>query len=373
MSGTAVNRNNILPKFLAEGRKHMDKSTLLYQFLRFALVTAGVCLFFRYLLPLLFPFLLAYVLIRLLYPVMNFLHDRLKLPRFLSHYGTLLAFLTGVTGILLVIIWKLISQLRLLFCNFPVYHQILSSVLSKQTERFCHCIDYYFNLENGTVLGFCEKQLQQLEESSGELLTTQAGKTLLNCVSGSFHFLAVIAIVIISMLILVKEIEPLHKTYRNSSFFQPVHFVLSRLKEGGLTYLKAEGIIIIINWIVCSFGLFLIHNPYFFLIGMGIAIFDAFPVLGSGMIFVPWSLYEFLNQHYYAASILITAYLITLFVREFLEAKLIGKGLGFNPFLMIASIFIGIKLFGVSGILLGPLALVLIQGIIKLDGQFPVS
>lgn len=349
----------------------MDKSTLLYQFLRFSLVTAGVYLFFRYLLPLIFPFFLAYVLIRLLYPVMNYFHNRLKLPRFLSHYGVLIAFLAGVVGILLVIMCKLISQLRLLFLNFPVYRQILGSTLCKQTERFCHCIDYYFNLENGTVLGFCEKQLQQFEKSSGELLTTHAGKTLLNCISGSFRFLALLAIVIISMLILVKEIEPLHRSYRNSSIFEPVHFILSRLKEGGLTYLKAEGIILIINWLICSFGLFLIHNPYFFLIGMGISIFDAFPVLGSGMIFVPWSLYEFFNQNYYPASILITAYLITLFVREFLEAKLIGKGLGFNPFLMITSIFIGIELFGISGILLGPLALVLIQGIIKLDSQFP--
>lgn len=351
----------------------MEKSSLLYQFLRFSLVTAGVCLFFRYLLPLIFPFLLAYMLIRLLYPVMNYFHDRLKFPRFLSHYGILFVFLTGIAGILLVIIWKLIAQLRLLFVNFPVYRQILSNTLSKQTERFCHCIDYYFNLENGTVLNFCEKQLQQFEKNSEELLTSQAGKTLLDCISGSFHFLAVLAIIIISMLILVKEIDPLHKAYRNSSVFQPVHFVLSRLKEGGLTYLKAEGIILIINWLVCSFGLFLIHNPYFFLIGMGIAIFDAFPVLGSGMIFVPWSLYEFLSHDYYPASILITAYLITLFIREFLEAKLIGKGLGFNPFLMIISIFIGIELFGVTGIFLGPLALVLIQGIIRLDNQYPVS
>lgn len=344
----------------------MDKSSLLYQFIRLLLVTAGVYLSFRFLLPIILPFLLAYILIRMLYPIMTYLHKQLKLPRFLSHYGTLLGFFALVVSILLTVIWKILTQLRLFFSNFPVYRQLLSAAFCEQTEHFCHCIDYYLSLENGTVRAFLEEQLSHFEQNGRELLTSQAGKTLINCISGSFHFFATLIILIISMLLLVKEIEPLHQAYRNSPFFSPVHSVLIRLKESGLTYLKAEGIILLINWIACSLGLFLIHNPYFFLLGMGIAIFDAFPVLGSGFIFVPWSLFQFFNQNYYPAAILISTYLITLFVREFLEAKLLGKGMGLNPFFMIAAIFIGIELFGVTGILLGPLAVILIQAIMAL-------
>lgn len=351
----------------------MDKSSLLYQFIRLLLVTAGVYLSFRYLLPIVYPFLLAYILIRLLYPVMRFLHKRWHLPRFLSDYGTLLVFFTSIFGTFLLIVWKLCAQLRLLFQNFPVYRQLLGDTLNQQSERICNCIDYYLNLENGTALNFCQKQILQFEESGTKLLTTQAGKTLLSCLSGSLHFLIMLVILIISMLILVREIEPLHEIYRKSTFFAPIHFILVRIKEGGLTYLKAEGIILIVNWLVCSLGLFLIHNPYFFLLGMGISIFDAFPVLGSGMIFIPWSLYELFNQNYYPAAILITVYLITLFIRELLEARLLGKGLGLSPFLMITAIFIGIELFGVAGILLGPLAVVLIQAILSLDKEFQLK
>ncbi|MBR1740444.1 MAG: AI-2E family transporter, partial [Lachnospiraceae bacterium] len=43
------------------------------------------------------------------------------------------------------------------------------------------------------------------------------------------------------------------------------------------------------------------------------------------------------------------------------EAKLLGKGMGINPFLMLLSIYVGIHLFGAAGILLGPLGTVLIQ------------
>jgi predicted PurR-regulated permease PerM len=254
-----------------------------------------------------------------------------------------------------------------------VYRQLLGASFYRQTQRICHCIDYYFNLDDGTVYNFCEKQLQNLESESTTLLTGKAGKTLMQCISGSLHFFMLLVIITISMIILVKELKPLHKSYQNSTFFPVVHRILVRLKESGLTYLKAEGIILLSNWLVCSLGLFLIHNPYFFLLGLGIAVFDAFPVLGSGLIFIPWGIYHFFDQNYYYAAILITTYLITLFTRELLEAKLIGRGLGLNPFIMTAAIFIGIELFGVCGIFLGPLAIVLIQAILSVTDASPAK
>jgi len=345
----------------------MNQSSLAFQFLRLLIVSLGVYLAFRFLLPLAFPFLLAYILMRTLYPIMCSLHKKWKLPRILSHYGTLFGFFAVVTSLFLFVGWKIITQLRLFFSNFPVYRQIIESTLYRQTTRICHCIDYYLCLENGTVYTFLEQRMTDFEQTSTKNLTTNAGKALVNCLSGSFQFFAVLVILIISMIILVKEMEPLHQKYRNSSFFVPIHSILVRLKESGLAYLKAEGTILIINWIACSLGLFCIHNPYFFVFGMGIAIFDAFPVLGSGFIFLPWGIYEFLNRKYYTAAILVTTYLITLFVREYLEAKLLGKGLGLSPFFMLAAIFIGIQLFGVSGIFLGPFAIVLIRAILSLE------
>lgn len=347
----------------------MTKSTVFHQFLYFLLITAGVYLAFRYLLPLIFPFLLAYILIRILYPIMEFLHQKWHFPFFLSHYGTLFTFFAAITSLILFIIWKLLAQLRLLFYNFPIYRQLLGNTLYSQTRRICHCVDYYFRLDDGTILAFLEKQLEGFETTGTKLLTSHAGKTLLSCIQGSIHFFTTLVILIISMLLLVKEINSLHNSYRNSPFFSPVHSVLLRIKKCGLTYLKAESTILLLNWGIYALALFLIQNPYFILLGIFIAIFDAFPVLGSGMIFVPWSILEFLHQDYYSAAILITAYLITTFMREFLEARFLGNGLGINPFLMISAIFIGIELFGISGIFLGPLGIILIQALMELSSS----
>lgn len=342
----------------------MKKKSLMHQLFFLSLICAIVYLGFLYLLPLAFPFILAYLLMRMLWPVMQYLHKHWRWPRFLSNYGVLLGFFSSVTITIAFLFWQIMSQLRLFFSNFPVYQQLLTSTLCRQRQYICNCVDYYLHLDAGTADLFLDNQMERLEQKGFNLLSDHAGKTIINCLSSSFHFFAVLLIIIISMIILVKEMGPLNEKYRNSRYYTPVHTILLSLKKSGLSYLRTELIILLINAIVCSLGLFLIHNPYFFILGIAVAIFDAFPILGSGMIFLPWCLFEFFNHNYYFAAILITTYLITLFVREFLEAKMLGDGMGISPFFMLAAIFIGIELFGVTGIFLGPFGVVLIRAIL---------
>lgn len=75
------------------------------------------------------------------------------------------------------------------------------------------------------------------------------------------------------------------------------------------------------------------------------------------MFLLPWGFFLFLSKEYLNASILFTAYIITLLIREILEARLLGDGMHLNAFVMLAAIFIGIELFGIGGILLGSVVL----------------
>lgn len=102
------------------------------------------------------------------------------------------------------------------------------------------------------------------------------------------------------------------------------------------------------------------------MIGLFISIFDAFPILGSGMILIPWGLVNYSMVLFSAAAVLLTAYLLTVFTRELLEARLIGSNLNTLPFFTLASIYIGISLYGVCGIFLGPFAVVLIRSIYQI-------
>ena len=341
----------------------MTKSDLLSHTFFLLFLSLMVYLGFRFLLPLFFPFLLAYLTMRLLYPAMNFLHDRWNIPKFLSHYGLLLLFFTGSATAITFLIWKILGQLRLLFCNFPIYRQILEQTCLTQASAICRYIDQYLGLSMGTSQNFLYGQYQHVLQTCNSYITQESGKAVLSCLTSSLRIFMICGFFIVSMIILIKEMEPISSRLRSSRFYLPLHRILSRVQKSGFIYLRTEAIILIINWFVCSFAFFLIRNPYFFLLGFVIAVLDALPVIGSGLFLVPWSIFEFLGQDYYAAAILITAYLISLFTREILEAKLLGRGMGLNPFVTLAAIYVGVELFGATGLFLGPIGAVLIRAL----------
>ena len=324
-------------------------------------VSAGVYLSFRFLLPLFLPFLLAYLVIYLLTPAMNYLNEHTRLPKRVADYGLLTLSIVIFFAVFSLLLWKIMEQFHLLFSNFPVYKQLLSELCQKHYLSACKCMDKFFFFFLGTTTAFLSKQLQGLGEKYHLLLSEKAGKTLLSCLGSSIQLFAFTGFFIISMFILVSEMKPLRETIRKSRHYPSFHLIYENMKKSGFTYLKTEFLILGLNWLLCSLGIFFLHNPYFFLLGAIIALLDALPVIGSGLVLIPWSIFSFLKNDYTAAVILLLTFLITLFVREILEAKLLGKGMGINPFLMLFSIYAGIRLFGACGILFGPLSIVLIQ------------
>jgi len=88
---------------------------------------------------------------------------------------------------------------------------------------------------------------------------------------------------------------------------------------------------------------------------------DALPALGTGTVFLPWILLQVIQKEYTAAIILGVTYGICALAREFLEPKLVGNKLGILPVVILMSVYVGLKLYGLGGILLGPLSVLLIK------------
>lgn len=91
-----------------------------------------------------------------------------------------------------------------------------------------------------------------------------------------------------------------------------------------------------------------------------IAIVDILPVLGTGTIVIPWSLISLLTGNYFAAIVLILAYIIITIVRNFLEPRIVGHQIGLNPLVMLIALFVGLRLMGFAGMFLLPLTILII-------------
>ncbi|WP_300409069.1 AI-2E family transporter [Lagierella sp.] len=106
---------------------------------------------------------------------------------------------------------------------------------------------------------------------------------------------------------------------------------LNRTGHGVVQYLKAIVLSSLINFIVLIFGLKYANIPYYGLIAFAIAIVDLLPVLGSGLVLIPWAIIVLVQGNGKLSAILIVLYIITFILSQILEPLILGKSIGLKP------------------------------------------
>jgi sporulation integral membrane protein YtvI len=329
------------------------------------LISVGVYLSFRYLLGLILPFLIAYFLAWIIRPVTESLYRRFHLPRILG--GTLSLFLlfavfgTGICLLINILIKQAIAFIR----NLPIFLNVIANKL----DHICMGCDELFGLEDGTLRGMVDDNLMQTVNRLKKNLMPQVTEHTISITVGVIAFFGVLLIIFVSAVLIVKDLPSFQEKYCNHNLYKDVHRITGKLSEAGAAYLRSQVIIMIIVALLCILGLSLLHNDYAVLLGIGIAIMDALPVIGSGIIFIPWAIVMLMNGNIYAAAILITIFLVCQILREVLEPKLIGNRIGVKPLYTLISIYIGVKLFSIIGFILGPIGLVIIITVYKVVNE----
>ena len=107
-------------------------------------------------------------------------------------------------------------------------------------------------------------------------------------------------------------------------------------------------------------------NPYYILAGIGIGLLDALPIFGTGTVFIPWVIIALFQGQVGTALTLMAIYLICYFLREIMEARMMGNKVGLSALETLVSMYVGLKLFGVLGFILGPVGLLLIEDFVNL-------
>ncbi len=320
------------------------------KYVKLAGIVLLIFLAFRFLLPLVLPFVLAYFFAKMVSPIIQFLEKKLHWRHKVSVLMVVFIVFTALVCFIGYIISIAVSQTILLLQKLPVYQQMINQVL----ENMCCQCDKVLELGGGTSYRYVEQQVQNLYHTIGtEVLPRMSGYvTQIFC--KVFAIASTVFIFIISaVLILLDETFP-----KIRGKLRPF---AGRLRKAGLAYIKSQSIILFIIATVISVGLLLMGSDYAIILGAGIAVFDAFPVVGSGVILIPWAIIKMLGGNYYAAAILITVFAIAAFLREVLEPKLFGKELGLKPLYILISVYVGAELLGLAGVLLGPVGLTILK------------
>lgn len=137
---------------------------------------------------------------------------------------------------------------------------------------------------------------------------------------------------------------------------------LRRIRDVVFGWLKAQAKLMGVTFLILTLGLVLLRIPYAVIWALGISLVDAFPVLGTGTVLIPWSLLCLLQGDTARAIGLAGIYATVTLTRSVLEPKFLGRHLGLDPLVTLIALYVGYKLWGIGGMILAPLlAVVAIQ------------
>ena len=128
---------------------------------------------------------------------------------------------------------------------------------------------------------------------------------------------------------------------------------------GDTTYSIIYGLLItaIIQFIFAAtiFKILGIHSPFIFALIIGIL--GLIPFLGSAIVWIPLTLFSYINHHpMQALGVLITGIIISS-TEIFIRSKIIGDKAKLHSLTILLGIIGGVQLFGVVGLVIGPIIL----------------
>lgn len=314
-----------------------------------------------FLLPLLFPFLLGLGLALAAEPVVALLAGKARLPRVMaSGVGVTLAF-CAVSLLILALGAFLLRELGLLAGVLPDLEGTaltgLSALQSWLLDISGHAPQSIRPLLQHNVTEFFSGGTQLLDRGVQYLLGL--ARNILSHVPDSALTLgtAILSGYMISAKLPGMKKWILHRLSREK--LQPMLSALKRIKTIASGWLAAQIKLAGVTLSLLLAGFLLLRIPYAPLWALGISLVDAFPVLGTGTVLLPWSLICFLQSDTPRAIGILGIYIVITVTRSVLEPKLLGKHLGLDPLATLAALYIGFKLFGLPGMLFAPMVTVL--------------
>jgi sporulation integral membrane protein YtvI len=132
-----------------------------------------------------------------------------------------------------------------------------------------------------------------------------------------------------------------------------------------LGYVKAVLILMAVTFIGVSFGLLIIGVDYAILMGLIVGLAEAIPIFGTGIVMVPWILWNFIIGDTFIGIGLLVIFILGVVIRQIIEPKIVGDKLGLHPLVTLLAMYIGLEIFGFIGLFVGPFSLIILKSLQK--------
>lgn len=326
----------------------------------------GVWLTARFLLPIGLPFLLGYILAKLAERPVKWLRGRL--PASIAS----IACITVLFGALAMVLWlcgrTLFVQLGRLAHQLPGFFDSLRQPLSALRDSLLQLSDAL-----PAALGEAAKAWVERFFSGSSILIESVSDRLLSFAANALTALPDLVLFLLTALLsaylISIELPSLREKARHilpEAWLQRLRAVGEKLKSALGGYCRAQLRLMLVTFLIITAGLLLLRRDYAFILGILIAAVDALPVFGTGTVLIPWGIVCTLRGDTRGGVGLLLLYALSSVTRTLLEPRIVGRQIGLNPLVTLLAIYGGYRLFGLLGMILLPIAVILCKQVYDL-------
>ena len=359
-----------------ETQKSRDpKVTFLINLAYWAAILLIIYFVFRYCLRILTPIAIALALAAVVRPLARFLSRETKyvkneagervLVRRKFHMNQTLAGVLSVlvlylilAGVIVLVISRVADSAVRLAAGAPAFYE--NSVVPGINRLYERILALSARVDD-SVVATVQASLPNLISSIGSAVTSFSARLVSWLTSLATRLPSIMLNTLITMIATV---------FIAVDFDRIKQFIRRNLKEKNLRmvvnvknsfldmiwrFLRSYFLIFLITAAENTIGLWIIGVRHPLLIGILIGVCDAFPVVGSGTILIPWAVITLITGSVARGVGLLALYLIITVVRQIIEPRIVGQRVGLRPIVTLTCMYAGTRLFGGVGLFALPI------------------
>ena len=312
----------------------------------------------RYIGVLLSPFLIAWLLAVITRPVTQWFIRRLHLPPTLA----VLLLLLVILALVFAMVWLVVAVLSSVLADLAYYTANLeehAQSLIVYLQEIYHSLD----LDSSSLQEYIGRLQTMVEKVASDGMDT-----IFSMAKATPGLIFLIIVAIVATFYWCREEYPIRNLVvrrfpsRSRQKLINTYDNISGVLGG---YVRAQLLLISISLCLCVLGFTIIGAERPIAMGLFAGAMDIIPVLGPGTLIVPWAVWCFVTDKIVMGVGLLIVYAVVSGTRYVLEPKVVGDRIGLHPLAALAAIFIGMKMFGLVGLILGPIVLAVLVAVIR--------
>jgi len=324
----------------------------------------------KYVLPLITPFIIAWVVAMLLQPGINFMVKYTKIPRKISTLILLLGLSGAIVFISYVSIKELIGELSSLADRITEFLEALKADENKVAELINKINSFIPIFDLSKPLNEYWNNFDQNIIELFEKIVSNISSNVVPFLSGTISAVADLFIVVIIFIVAIYYIAVDFKKINNFISYQfrgetkkYVTLVKDQFFSTVWRYIKAYSVIIVITFseLLIAFSILGVEYPY--LVALIAALVDILPIIGTGTILVPWGIISILSGDVFTGIGLLVTYVIVTVIRQIIEPKIVGSYIGMYPLMTLIMMYAGLKAFGILGLFAFPIISIILKNL----------